>query len=136
MTTYRQFVDRLEALVITGVIKRLKTGRPDSLNTDDLPAQWVQFPRSADGRPTTFSGNGGWPTMRAELVIAVEAVGQNTGQVNFDAAVDMMDNVTAVLVANDCGITTAKITWTIILTVRAVAGVDYWVVATTIEGYG
>lgn len=136
MTTYRQFVDRLEALVITGVTRQFETGRPDALNTDDLPAQWVQFPRSSEGRPTTFEGNGGWPTMRAELVIAVEAVGQNTGMANFDAAVDMMDNITTTLRANDCGITKSKVTWALTLTIRAVAGVDYWVIIAGIEGSG
>jgi hypothetical protein len=136
MTTYRQFVDRLEALAIAGVNKRYTQGPPQSLNTADMPAQWVQFPRSNEGTITSFVGNGGWATMIAELVIALEAVGQNTGPENFDAAVDMMDNITTVLRANDCGITMSKVRWNLVLTVRAVAGVNYWVVIATLEGNG
>ena len=140
MTTYREFVDSIEALVIVGVAKQYEVARPDSLNTSDLPAQWVQFPRGDEGVPTVFgeSGNrmGGWPTMIAELVIAVEAVGQSTGPENFDLCVDFMDNISDTLRANDCGISVSKITWSIILTVRAVARVNYWSVVTTITGKG
>lgn len=135
-TTYRQFVDAFEALVIDGVTKQFEQGRPDSLNHSDLPAQWVQFPRGTEGFPTVFSGMGGWPTMVLDLVIAVEAVGQNTGMENFDNAVDMMDNITSALQSKDCGVPKSKITWSIILTVRAVAGVNYWAVVTTVTGSG
>lgn len=135
-TTYRQFVDRLEALSITGVTKQFDQGRPESLNSSDLPAQWVQFPRSDEGAITSFEGMGGWPTMRAELVIAVEAVGQNTGMENFDNAVDMMDNIATTIRVNNCGIAKSNVAWSLVLTVRAVAGVNYWVIIATIEGRG
>ena len=136
MTTYREFVDNIEALVIEGVRRTSTTGRFDSLETDDLPAQWVQLPRATEGAITAFTGMGGWPAMTAELVIAVEAVGQSTGMQNFEDAVDMMDNITTTLRASDCGITKSKITWNIVLAIRQVAGNEYWALVTTITGSG
>jgi len=135
-TTYREFVDNIEALVITGVTRRYQTGRPDSLNSADLPVLWVQLPRGTEGNPAVFLGMGGWPTMTADLVIAVNAVGQSTGRQNFEDSVDMMDNITAAIRANNCGMTKSKVTWSIILTTRAIAGNDYWIIITTITGNG
>lgn len=135
-TTFRQFVDRLEAIAVTGVKLSSTTGRPNSLNSSDLPAKWVQFPRGEDGTFTVFDGVGGWPALHAEIAIAVEAVGQSDGPENFDLSVDMMDALQAALEDTECGITKTKITWNIVLTIRAVAEVAYWTIVSTVSGKG
>ena len=134
-TTYRAFVDNIEALVVTGVNRRYTQGPPSS-EAADRPFQYVRFPRGTEG-PLVFGESGGPPTMVAELVICVEAVEQNTQGANFDAAMDMMDNVgTAIRAAGNCWPGKSKPTWEIRLAIDTVAGFDYWAVIATITGRG
>jgi hypothetical protein len=136
-TTFTQFVNALEAVVVTGVNRRYGNGPPQSLNSSDLPAQWVQLPRGGD-TTITFGSLGGWPTLAADFVIAVEAVGQNVTDVNFPLTVSMMDNVmSAFTSAETCGLFTKSVpTYEIRQTVVQVAGIDYWAVIATVTGRG
>jgi len=134
MTTYANFVSNLGDLSITGVT-RAYDEPPTSLSTADLPALWVQFPVGEEG-PLTFQAHGGWPTLRAQLVIAYEAVGQSTQAANFSGTVAMMDNIAKALHPAIGTVVKGKLTWTIRQGIVTVAGQDYWAVITDVEGHG
>lgn len=135
VTTYRSFVDALEDLTITGVARQYTQGPPlGQPGVADCPFQYVRYPAS-DEVPIVFGEQGGWPTLRAELVVGVEPVGQNTAFENFDDTVDMMDNVATALREADC-ITKSKIRWGMRQAIDPVAGQNYWAVIATVEGSG
>ena len=135
MTTYRSFVDALEALSITGVVRQYTQGPPlGATGVPDCPAQYVRYPGATEA-VTTFGAHGGWPTLRAELVVLVEPVGQNTAPANFDATVDMMDAMTTALQGTTC-LCKSKAWWSMRLVIDTVAGTDYWAVVATVECAG
>ena len=135
MTTFREFVDGLEVLSITGVVRQYKSGPPaQKPSTADTPAQFVRYPAS-DEVPLVFGEQGGWPTLRADLVILVEPVAQSTQPRNFDLTVDMMDNVVSALQGAPC-ITKSKLRWSIRQAIDTVAGQQYWAVIAAVEGSG
>jgi len=134
-TTFRSFVDALEALEIDDVTRQYTQGPPvPPPATADCPFQYVRYPAS-DEIPIVFGEQGGWPTLRAELVIGIEPVAQNVGPENFDDTVDMMDNVTLALQSASC-ITKSKLRWNIRQTIDTIAGQDYWAVVAAVEGSG
>ena len=133
MTTYAAFIDSLEALVVTGVTRRYTSGAPSSLNTADLPAQWVELP---SGTITPAYADGGIQrTMTAALVIAVEPVGQNTRPANFAACVTIIDNVHTALDAWADPLTGPP-SWVSRLAYVPVNTVDYWAIVTEVSGLG
>ena len=134
-TTYRSFVDALEALEITGVVREYHNGPPSAQpETSDTPAQYVRYPGS-DEVPIVFGEGGGWPTLRAELVVLVEQVGQSTQGRNFDATVDMMDNMATALRGATC-MTKSHVRWSLRQIIDTVAGKAYWAVVAAVEGSG
>lgn len=134
-TTFRTFIDNIEALSVTGVTRRYTQGPPAS-EAAGCPFQYVRYPKG-EQRGIVFGEGGGPPTMTAELVICVEAVGQNVQPENFDDTVDMMDNVnTAIRAAGLCWPGKSKAEWQIRMGIDTVAGTDYWAVIATITGSG
>ena len=121
MATYRSFVDALEALSITGVNRQYDQGPPiGAPGVADCPFQYVRYP-GADESIVSFGAHGGWPAFRAELVVCVEPVGQNTAWENFDDTVDMMDNMTTALRGATCFVK-SKARWNIRQIIDTVAG--------------
>ena len=134
-TTFRSFVDALEDLDITGVVRKYKSGPPaQSPSTADTPAQYVHLP-SSDEVSIVIGQQGGWPTLRAEFVLLVEAVGQSTQPRNFDLTVDMMDNLATGLRGQPCT-TKSHVRWSIRQAIDTVAGQDYWAIVANVEGSG
>lgn len=135
-TTYRSFVDALEALEVTGVVRRFTSGPPaGSTGVADTPAQYVRYPVGEEA-PIVFGEQLGWPTLRAEIVILVEPVAQSTQPRNFDLSVDMMDNLSTALREATC-ITKSKLrVGSIRIGEDLVAGMSYWAVFATVEGHG
>jgi hypothetical protein len=135
MSTFRSFVDGLEALVVTGVVRRYTQGPPlGAPGTADCPFQYVRYPRSTEVA-IVFGEQGGHPTRTAELVIGVEPVGQNTAYENFDDTVDLMDNLESALQGASC-LTKSKLNWSIRQEDDPVAGQMYWAIIATVEGSG
>ena len=135
MTTYVEYVDGLEALVVSGVARRYASGPPLSLNTADLPAQWVQLPAGESEAMVLGDASGSrWPTFNADLIVAIEAVGQSTGGANFDAAVATMENLRARLELTD--LTEAPLSWAMRQAIVTVAGQDYWAIVCAVAGQG
>lgn len=135
-TTFRIWVDYLETLAPTGVVKKYASGPPVALNTADLPAQWVELPHG-ENRPSCAGVEGGDRTLFVDYVVILEPVGQNTQPVNFDACVTMFDNIDAALVAAmNTSPLTGPMTWRSRLAIVTVAGTAFWAVVTSIEGLG
>jgi hypothetical protein len=132
-TTYTAFVTALEALTVTGVTRKFTQGQPNSLNTADLPAQWVDLPRG-ESVPATCAGDM-TRTLTADLLVALEPVGQNTRPTNFDACVTMLDSLHTALDAADLG-TDATPSWTSRLVFVTVNTIDYWAVSTEVTALG
>ena len=135
MTTYRAFVDGLEAISVTGVVRSYTQGPPSgSTGVGDCPAMYVNKP-GGDERSIVFGSHGGQGTKRAEIVILVEPVAQNRQPENFDNTVDMMDNLSTALQNASC-LTKSKLSWSMDQTTREGAGLAYWAVVATVEGHG
>jgi len=135
MATYRSFVDGLEALTITDVTKSFTAGPPRSLKGSQLPASWVQVPSGAETAVHKGASGRSWQTLRAELVVAFEAVAQSTQATNFDGTVDMMDNVAdAISAAESLGLTAPS--YEVRLDVIPVGEHTYWAVVATVSVEG
>jgi len=135
ITTYASFVAAIAALDID-TIQRTYTYPPEALNTADLPASWVQLPVGDEPR-MTLGFEGGWPTFRVQHVVAVEAVAQDRQKENFTTTVAMMDKISDALRAlGPLDVCRGGIWWGMKVAVTTVAGIDYWAVATDIEGRG
>ena len=132
-TTYRSFVDALEALDITGVNRQYTQG-PPTAQVADCPFQYVRYPGSEEEHAIVFGEQGGRYELHAELVVCVEPVGQNVAPENFDDTVDMMDAVQAALQGASC-ITDSKLRWSLRQTIDTVAGQEYWAVVAQVRGY-
>jgi len=128
-TTYAAFVNALEALSLTGVRRSYTNGPPASVNV--LPASWVQFP---SGEEPLMAKGINWPLMRAELVVAYEAVAQGRQPDNFDGTVAMMDVVVAAIRAMTLG--RRQPTYDIRVGIVSMGDVDYWAVIATVESEG
>ncbi len=135
MTSYATFCTNLANLTITGVTRKYTYGEtpPLALNDGELPASWVQQPHG-DAHPFTFDGGSGWPTLQAELIVAVSAVGQSTMPDAFKDTVGMMDNVATAL--TNAVLAKTKTRWTISQEVVVVRSKPYWAVVAQVTANG
>jgi hypothetical protein len=133
-TTYTNFVTNLGNLSITSV-KRAFDEPPQSLNTADLPALWVELPTGEED-PFTMQAHGGYPTFRGNLVVAVEAAGQSRQPERWSDCLTMMDNVATALRAAVKTVVRGQLSWSIALETITVAENDYWSIVATVEGNG
>jgi hypothetical protein len=132
-TTFREFVDMLEAITVTGVLRHFTRGPPESLATAKLPAKWVMNLQDTEGAIVFGEQGGGQSSISADVYIAVGPTVQNTQGANFDNAVDLMDAYkTAIRAAGLCA-AKSKLTFNTRLTVVAVAGIDYWMIISTVS---
>ena len=126
--TLAAFLTALSGLDVSGVVTEYSRP-PLSLNTAHLPAQWVQIPELTDEISRTMAQHGGlWSTESAQLVVALEAVGQGDHDTNYDASIAMMDNVKNAIINSASKLGRGKITYHIRQGTLPVAGNDYWVV--------
>jgi hypothetical protein len=81
---------------------------------------------------------GGWATLTCELVVATEAVAQNTQPNNYSDMLTMMDNLSSALRGSIGTIGRSKVEWDISEDggerIR-VGGVAYWGVVATVTAY-
>ena len=133
MTTITNFVTALGDVTITGVTSKLNEP-PRKLTTADLPAQWVQVP-ILERAPATFQSQGKlWDTHRAQLVVAFEAVGQNTQAANWSGVLTLLDNMWTAIAA--ASIVQGHIQYSIKQGIVTVAKIDFWAVVAEVEGHG
>jgi hypothetical protein len=131
--TFRNFVDTLEAVSVTGVERHFTQGPPESLATAMLPAKWLHNIRGSEGSIVFGEQGGRQGSMSAEIWIAVGPTVQNTQGANFDNSIDLMDNLVTALRA--MGLCDLRSKWNIdiVLTVRAVGETNYWTIICTIS---
>lgn len=131
--TLRTFVDGLEAMTITGVVRSYLQGPPTSATAvPDLPALFIAYPKGT-GSKLVFKGQGGAGSLTAQLWILVEPVAQSLQGTNYDLSVDLANNLEAALFDLSCAVG-GNLGWTIQVTNRAVAGTMYWAVIADVEG--
>ena len=135
ITTMTELLDALEALSVTGVTKTFQ-GPPRKLDTAQLPAKWVQLPTVEEGG-MTFGTHGGWPTLRAELVIAYQAVGQDLQENNFQGAVTQLDRLlTAFRGVAPTGMGKSHLEWEGRQDLVTVGEVPFWAVIAIVTARG
>ena len=131
ITTYSAFATALSGLSVTGVTKAY-TEPPASIPSADLPASWPGLPRGNE-HAVTFAGGGGWAEVTCDLVVAVEAVGQNTLSANYTATMTIIDALTTALRAASIG--RSKLSWAISANVQImVSDTPYWAVIASVTG--
>lgn len=131
ITSYETFIAGLTGLTVTG-ISRTFTEPPTSISSADLPAMYPGLP-SGEETAMTFQTSGGWPTLTCDLIVAVEAVAQDTQSANFSATVEIMDNLSSALRLASIG--RSALTWMITANVQVqIAGTTYWAVVATVNG--
>ncbi len=135
MTTLVAFIDAVEALHVAGVNHNWTSGRPEN-DPGDLPCSYVGMGITGSNGPQVFGEQGMInPSLHCEHVVVMEPVGQDTGYMNFDACIHMMDAVTTAIQAqSNCWPGASKCTWASRMQIIAIAGVAFWCVVTTIDG--
>jgi hypothetical protein len=135
LTTLTAFVTALGDLTVTGVLHAYDEP-PTSLNDADLPALWVQLPQS-DEAALTLDGVGGWPVLRAQLIIAYQPTAQGTQAANWSGTLAILDALADALHNTVSGtLGRGKVSWSLKPGQVSVAGIDYWAVIADVVGNG
>ena len=128
--TYTEYTATLAGLDVTGVVKRY-TSPPTQLSTAQLPAQWPRLPQG-ETTIASMGGQMGLPSLTCDLVIAVEAMGQNTQPANYSKALAVIDALQAALADEALG--GVVDTWTMRIDAEAIGDTAYWVIVATVTG--
>lgn len=128
--TYTEYVATLAGLSVTGVVKAY-TAPPTQLSTAQLPAQWARLPQG-ETTVASMGGQMGLPSFTCDLVIAVEAMGQNTQPANYARALAIIDALQATLADEALGGVVDS--WTMRLDAEQIGDTAYWVIVATVTG--
>ncbi len=128
LVTYKQFLDNIQALEITGV-KKSYDGPPKSIPSANLPAKFPALP-SGDESPLAFGGGVQFPAMTADMVVVYDTFQGNTPMYNLEETVKIMDNVAAALRGGQ--LNQRKNSFTMNVATVDIASVTYWAVVTTV----
>jgi hypothetical protein len=129
--TYAEYTAMLSGLTVSGVSKRF-TSAPAQLSTANLPAQWPRLPQGST-EVTSLDGGAGLTTFVCDLVVAVEAVGQNTQPANWTKALQIIDAMHTALVAES---ESNKVIdkWALRLAQDQIGDTVYWLIVATVTG--
>lgn len=131
MTTLSAFVTALQGMSVTGV-ERNYSAPPASVA--DLPAMWVQMPTIEEGQ-MTFGKGGGWPLLKAQIVVAVKPTAQGTQDENWTDVLSMCDALRTALINARPAL--GPVRWQPIRPgVVTVAGLDYWAAIAEVQTNG
>ena len=138
ITSYSTYLSYLADLAVTGVtVRRGSTamGAPDSVQSADLPMQYVDIP-VGDETALTFDGEGGWPTLGAELVLIVQSIELDMDSARVASLISLMDNLSVALRAG--GTTRSKLSWNMTLQVQSFErdAAEYLCVVAFVQGVG
>lgn len=131
-TTYTSFIAALSGLTVTGVTRSYGEP-PQQVNTADLPIMFTRLP-AGDEAPITGQSNGGWPTLRADLVVLVEPYHQNKSSLNYAKALTLMDAMSVALRASD--LAEGPTRWSIETRLDGVGDVPYWMIIANVQTTG
>lgn len=92
MTALQTFYYGLSRMTVSGVARSYEY-EPDGLTTADLPALWVTLPNADNGQASNWATSCELTgkSRSAQVVIAIEAAGQDTPAPNTRAVLRMMD---------------------------------------------
>ena len=131
-TPYATFTNALYGLTVTGVTRNYLQP-PQQVSTADLPILFTRLPSGTEG-PIMGVRTGGWPTLRADVVILVEPFHQGQSSTNYALALTLMDNLSAALRAANLGEGPAR--WNIESRLEIIVDTPYWVVVASVESTG
>lgn len=130
--SYAQFVDAVQALNVSGVVRKYSKP-PNKFNHADMPCSFIWFP-GGDHAPLTFGGGRQFRSRTLDLIV-VYAHTAVTADEPFDETVAMMDAVETALDGLVVG--QSKPTWSITSQLYSeTAERRYWAVIATIQGHG
>jgi hypothetical protein len=128
--TYTEYVAILAGLSITGVVKAYSSP-PTQLSTAQLPAQWPRLP-SGETQVASLTGALAAPTFTCDLVIAVEAMQQNTQPANYAKALTVIGALQATLTTE--ALDGVVDSWQMRLDGEQIGDTAYWVIVATVTG--
>ena len=128
--TYAEYVATLTALTVTGVTKRY-SAPPSQLSTAQLPAMWARLP-SGTVEVVAMDGGAGLPSFTCDLVIAIEAMAQNTQPANYAKGIAVIDALQAALTTE--ALEGVLDSWALRLDAEAIGDTAYWVIVATVTG--
>lgn len=128
--TYAEYVATLTALTVAGVTKRY-SAPPAQLSTAQLPAMWARLP-SGTVEVVAMDGGAGLPSFTCDLVIAIEAMGQNTQPANYAKALAVIDAMQTTLTTE--ALNSDLDSWQMRVDVDQVGDTAYWVIVATVTG--
>ena len=144
ITAYATFGANLADLTITGVQVKLEQP-PETINPGDMPLYWVQDVQGVEA-PLTSGTHGGWPTMSAQIRVAVQAVGLGSVSDNYADTLTMMDNICTALRGatlfdpggtNTANLGRSTLEWEISYNPQWLLGdTYYWLVTAIVTGKG
>lgn len=134
--TVTAFYASLTGLVVTGVTRRY-TNEPNGISTADMPAQWVRLPGAGLGIDSSYASasNATSKERNAELVIAVEAGGQETPGAATTALLTMIDNLETALDGLDASLS-GYLNYSIDAAAVTVGQVPYWALVASVTTRG
>jgi len=130
MTTLNQFVTAVSGVTLASATRTFAYP-PETINTADMPAQWVGLPQG-DSPDIISAVNIRNKTRTVDLIVAVSPYGQDTQKQRFDTAVTVMDEIETAL---DALTTMNFMSYTMRMTTEVQAGqLGYWAVVATVTG--
>jgi len=130
-TTLATFYAAFRDLSLSGVTNLNEA--PLNVPSAKLPCKWVQL-SGMDGSPFIVGQLGGWPTLRCQVVVLMNPMGQDRHATRWSDAVTMVDSLNAAIV----GMTNpskGNLSWSIDLQPNF-ADSGYFAVVATVEGEG
>jgi xanthine/uracil permease len=128
--TYTEYVAILAGLDVTGVVK-VYTAPPTQLSTAQLPAQWARLPQG-ETTIATLTGAAGLPSFTCDLVIAVEAMGQNTQPANYAKCLALIDALQTALTTE--ALENKVDSWTLRMDAEQIGETAYWTLVASVTG--
>jgi len=103
------------------------------INSASLPLMYPGLPTSADG-VVVFSGGAGLSSATMDMVIIIEPLRQNRHNVNYAAALSLMDAANTAIKAKTltCGIDE----WAMRIEQDFIGETAYWMLVITVEASG
>jgi len=124
------FASNLAGMTVTGVVRKYNAP-PEQINHADLPCSYPRLPE-AERETVTFTALTGLRGMAIELVVVVEAVSQNLSDVNFVAAVALLDALETALAANAMAYEVDR--WSTRVEADVIGDTPYWLLVCRVEG--
>lgn len=131
-TSMASFVGTLQGLVIDGV-KRVFLAPPASVSTGDLPALWLNSV-GVNEAPAAKGRSVFWPTLRAELLLAITPTAQGRPEDSFAEAVQWADTLKVALREAELGIGITTVDVSVVT--LAINEKSYWGVRANVEAKG